>query len=85
MEYYHSILMHYLKLTSYIELKNQKIKTLNVPSVIENSTKMKEEKFGLRVSAVLCGRTWTIPQQRIQSISVTFINRIETEVVFAHS
>ena len=52
-----SILMHYLKLTPCIQLKNQKIKTLNVSFVIENSPKIHEEQFGLRVSAVLSGRS----------------------------
>ena len=48
-----SILMCYLKLTSFIQLKNKKIKTLNAFSVIENSPKLNEEKFRLSVSAVL--------------------------------
>ena len=51
-----SILMYYLKLTSCIQLKNQKIKTLNVSSEKETSLKMNEEKFGLSVSAVFCWR-----------------------------
>ena len=52
--------LDYLKSTPCIQLKNQKIKVLNVSSVIENSPKIKEEKFGLSVSAVLGGRTWTL-------------------------
>ena len=74
-----SILMYYLILTSCIQLKNQKIKTLNVSSVMENSPKMNEEKFGL---SVLCGRTCIVLQQRTQSIFVTFIQRIEVEIDF---
>ena len=27
---------------------------------MENSLKMNQEKFGLSVSVVLCGRTWTV-------------------------
>ena len=77
------ILMYYLKLTSCIQLKNRKIKTLNVSSVTENSPKMHEVKFGLSVSAVLCGVIWTLSEQRTQNISVIFINRLETDVVFA--
>ena len=57
------------------------MKTLNVSSVIENSPNMNEEKFGLSVSAFLCGRTWTVSVQRTQSISVTFINRLEAETI----
>ena len=38
-----SILMHYLKMTSCILLKNQKIKTLNTSSVMENSLKINGE------------------------------------------
>ena len=78
-----SILMYYLKLTPYVQLKIQKIKMLNVSSVIENSPNLNEEKFGLSVSAVLCGRNWTAPQKRTQSISVAFINRIEAEMFLA--
>ena len=52
-ESFHS-LMYYLKLITCIQLKNKKIKTLNVSSAIENSPKMNEEKFGLNVSAVFC-------------------------------
>ena len=44
---------------------------------------MNEEKFGLSVSAVLCERTWTEVDARTQIISVTFVNRIEAEIVFA--
>ena len=43
---------------------------------------MNEEKFGFSVSAVLCGHFWTVPKRRMQSISVTFINGIEAEMVF---
>ena len=64
-------------------IKNQKIKTLNVSSVMENSPQMNKEKFGLNVSAILCERIWNVPQQRTHSISVTFINRIKAEIVFA--
>ena len=79
-----SILMYYLKLTSYIQLKNQKIKTLNVSSVMENSPKMKEDKYGLSVlAAVLFGCTWIEPVQRTQITSVTFINRLKADVIFA--
>ena len=78
-----SILMYYLKLTSCIKLKNQKIKTLNVSSVMENYLKMNEEKFGLSVSAVFCRGTWTLSAQRTQNISMTFINRLETENGFS--
>ena len=56
------ILMHYLKLTSCIELKNQKTKALNESFVMENSPKMRIfhlisflpewEKFRLNVLAV---------------------------------
>ena len=74
---------YYLKLNSCIQLKNQKIKMLNVFSVMENSPKMTEEKFGLSVLAILCKRSWTVPQQRTLSTSVSFINRIEGEMVFA--
>ena len=42
-----------LKLTSCIQLKDQKIKTLNVFIVMENSPKMNKDKFGLSVSAGL--------------------------------
>ena len=54
---------------------------LNVSSVMENSLKYKK-KIGLSVPAVLCVRTWAVPQQRMQSISVTFINRPEAEMFF---
>ena len=72
-----------MKLTSCIQLKKQKIKTLNASSEIENPLKKNEEKFELSNSAVSCERTWTVPEQRTQSISVTFINRLETEMFFA--
>ena len=59
MEYYQwwivSTLMHYLKLISCIKLKNQKIKTLNIFCIVENSPKVNEENFGLSVSPVLSG------------------------------
>ena len=55
-----SILMYCLKLTFSTKLKNQKIKTLNVSSAIENSPKMNGEKFGLSVSAVFCAVTWIL-------------------------
>ena len=58
-----SILMYYLTLTSCIQLKNQISKTLNVSSVMENSRRIEEGKFGLSVSAVHCECTWTVPQQ----------------------
>ena len=58
---------------------NQKIKTLNVSSVMENSPKMNDEKFGLNVSAVLWGGNWILPE----NISVTFLNRLKAEMVFA--
>ena len=77
-----SILMNYLKLNSCIQLRNQKTKTLNVSSVTENSLKMNDEKFGLNVSVVLFSRTWTLPHQRTQSISVTFINRLKEKIDF---
>ena len=51
------ILMHSLKFTSYIQLDDQKIKTLNVTTVMRNSPKANEKKFGLSVSAVQCGAT----------------------------
>ena len=63
--------------------KESEIKMLNVSSVMEITPKIIEEKFGLSVSAVLCGCTQTVPQQRMQSISVTFTNRVEAEMVFA--
>ena len=44
---------------------------------------MNEEKFGLVVSAVLCENTWTLKEERTQSVSVTCINRLEAESVFA--
>ena len=75
--------MYHLKLTSCIPLKNQKIKTLNVSYIMENSPMMNEEKFGLVVSAVLCENTWTLKEERTQSVSVTCINRLEAESVFA--
>ena len=56
-----SIMMYYVKLTSCSEFKNQKIKTLNVSSVMENSPEMNEVKFGFSVSAVLCRTTWAVP------------------------
>ena len=31
----------------------------------------------------LCAHLWTVPQQRTQNISATFINRIEAEMSFA--
>ena len=34
-----------------------------VSSAMENFSKMNEEKFGLRVSAVFCGGTWTLLEQ----------------------
>ena len=49
------------ELTSCIQ---QKIKTLNVSSVMENSPKMNEEKFELSISAIVCGSTWTVHQQK---------------------
>ena len=76
-------LMHYIKFTSCIQLKNQKIKMLNVSSAVENYPKINEEEFALSVSAVLCRHTWTVPQQRTQSISFTLIKIIQTEIVFA--
>ena len=76
-----SILMYYLKLASCIQLKNQKIKVLNVSSPMESSPKMNKEKFGLSASDVLCERT--VSQQRTQSISMTFINKIEAEMFLA--
>ena len=77
-----SILMYCLKLTSRIQLKIQKIKTLNVlSSAIKNSPKMNEEMFGLSVSPVLCGHKWTVSDQRMQNMSVTFIIRLEAERV----
>ena len=42
-----------------------------------------EEKFGLSVTPILCGGTWALPEQKTQSMSVTFINRLEAEMVFA--
>ena len=62
---------------------NESEQTLNISSLMKNSPKMNKEKFGLSISAVLCGRTSTVPQQRKQSISVTFINRIKAEMVSA--
>ena len=59
---------------------NKKIKTLNVSSTMENSPKMKKEKFEFNASAILCGHTWAVPQQRTLSISVAFINRIKAEM-----
>ena len=47
--------------TSFIQLKNQKIKTLNLSSVMENFPKMNDKKFELSVSANLCERTWIVP------------------------
>ena len=41
-----------------------------------------KRQFGLSISAVLCGRTWTVQQQRKHSICVTFVNRIEAEMFF---
>ena len=58
----HSSLIYHLKLTSYIQIKNQKIKTLNVSSVMQNSPKMNEEKFGLSISAVLAHLDCTAAQ-----------------------
>ena len=66
------VLMYYLKQTSCIQINKSENKGLNVFSVNENSPKMKEGEFGSSVSAILCGRTWTIPEQRLQNISVTF-------------
>ena len=71
-----SVLMYYLKFTSCIQLKNQKIKTLNLPSVVKNAPKLKEKKCGLSVSAILCWHTWTVPDQRTYSMSITFIRRL---------
>ena len=59
---------------------NQKTKTLNASSVMENSPKMNEEKFGISVSADLCGRS--VLQERTKSISMTLINRIKVKIVF---
>ena len=50
---------------------------------MENSP-TNEEKFELSVSDVLCGCTWTVPQE-MQSISVTFIIKLEGEMIFALS
>ena len=49
--------------------------------VMENSPKINEEKFGLSVSAVLCGGTWTL--EKMQCISVALINRLDAEMTFA--
>ena len=59
------------------------VKMLDVSSVLENYPKMKEEKSGLNVSAILCEGAWNLTEQWTQSISVIFINRLEIEVVFA--
>ena len=62
-----SILMYYPILTSCFHLNNQKIKALNESSVMEKSR----------------GRNWPVPPKRTQRISVTYINRIKEEMVFA--
>ena len=62
-------MMYYQKLISGIELKNKKIKSLNVSSVLGNSPKMNEMKFGLSDSPVFWRHTWAVPQQSSQNIS----------------
>lgn len=61
-------------------LKNRKTKTLNASSAMENSPKINEEKFGFISSAVLCGLTLTVQEQRKKIISMTFENRLEAEI-----
>ena len=48
---------------------------------MENSPNSDEEKFELGVSAVFCGVTWILQDQKTQIISVTFINTLEAEMV----
>ena len=52
---------------------------LNVSSQMENSLMEKDEQGGISIKCFSC----TIPKQRAQSILMTFINRLEAEMVLA--